>query len=117
MFRDYVDEPESYARCFADGWYLTGDLVCRDAEGRYSFVSRGDEVIKSAGHLIGPSEVESCLSEHPAVAEAAAIGKPDPVIGETVKAFVALRDGFAADEVARIAWGNWRRVLAAAWGA
>jgi acetyl-CoA synthetase len=102
MFRDYVDEPESYARCFADGWYLTGDLVCRDAEGRYSFVSRGDEVIKSAGHLIGPSEVESCLSEHPAVAEAAAIGKPDPVIGETVKAFVALRDGFAADEELRL---------------
>ena len=81
MFRGYVDEPESYARCFADGWYLTGDLVCRDAEGRYCFISRGDEVIKSAGQLIGPFEVESCLLEHPAVAEAGAIGKPDPVIG------------------------------------
>jgi acetyl-CoA synthetase len=98
MFRDYVDEPESYAQCFADGWYLTGDLVCRDAEGRYTFVSRSDEVIKSAGQLIGPSEVESCLLEHPAVAEAGAIGKPDPVIGEAVKAFVALKDGFTADE-------------------
>jgi acetyl-CoA synthetase len=102
MFRDYVDEPESYAQCFADGWYLTGDLVCRDAEGRYSFVSRSDEVIKSAGQLIGPSEVESCLLEHPAVAEAGAIGKPDPVIGEAVKAFVALKDGFTADEDIRL---------------
>ncbi|MGE5600527.1 MAG: AMP-binding enzyme, partial [Pseudomonadota bacterium] len=102
MFRDYVDEPESYARCFADGWYLTGDLVCRDAEGRYCFISRGDEVIKSAGQLIGPFEVESCLLEHPAVAEAGAIGKPDPVIGETVKAFVALRDGFSANEELRL---------------
>jgi acetyl-CoA synthetase len=102
MFRDYVDEPESYARCFGDGWYLTGDLVCQDAEGRYSFVSRGDEVIKSAGQLIGPSEVESCLLEHPAVAEAGAIGKPDPVVCEAVKAFVALKDGFTADEELRL---------------
>ena len=102
MFRGYVDEPESYAQCFSDGWYLTGDLVCRDAEGRYCFISRGDEVIKSAGQLIGPFEVESCLLEHPAVAEAGVIGKPDPVIGETVKTFVVLRDGFPANEELRL---------------
>ena len=102
MFRGYVDEPESYAQCFSDGWYLTGDLVCRDAEGRYCFISRSDEVIKSAGQLIGPFEVESCLLEHPAVAEAGVIGKPDPVIGETVKTFVVLRDGFPANEELRL---------------
>ena len=102
MFRGYVDEPESYAQCFSDGWDLTGDLVCRDAEGRYCFISRSDEVIKSAGQLIGPFEVESCLLEHPAVAEAGVIGKPDPVIGETVKTFVVLRDGFPANEELRL---------------
>lgn len=96
MFRGYIDEPERYEECFAQGWYLTGDLVCRDADGRFSFVSRGDEVIKSAGQLIGPFEVESTLMEHPAVAEAGAIGKPDPVVGETVKAYVSLKDGVTA---------------------
>ena len=79
------------ARCFAGGWYLTGDLARRDADGYFWFVGRGDDVIKSAGHLIGPFEVESALMEHPAVAEAGVIGKPDPVAGEIVKAFVALR--------------------------
>ena len=54
-----------------------------------------DDVIKSAGHLIGPFEVENALTDHPAVAEAAAIGKPDPTVGEVVKAFVTLKDGFA----------------------
>ena len=102
MFRGYVDEPERYAQCFAEGWYLTGDLVCRDVEGRFSFVSRGDEVIKSAGHLIGPFEVESILQEHPAVAEVGVIGKPDPVVGQTVKAFVLLKDGVTADEDLRL---------------
>ncbi|MCW8808394.1 MAG: AMP-binding protein, partial [Rhodanobacter sp.] len=79
---------------FADGWYLSGDIVKRDADGYYWFVGRGDDVIKSAGHLIGPFEVESALMEHPAVAEAAAIGIPDPVSMEVVKAFVALKPGF-----------------------
>ena len=102
MFRGYIDEPERYEECFAHGWYLTGDLVCRDADGRFSFVSRGDEVIKSAGQLIGPFEVESTLMEHPAVAEAGAIGKPDPVVGETVKAYVSLKDGVTASEDLRL---------------
>lgn len=102
MFRGYLDEPELYAQCFAQGWYLTGDLVCRDEQGRFSFVSRGDELIKSAGQLIGPFEVESSLLEHPAVAEVGAIGKPDPVVGETVKAFVSLKDNVIADENLRL---------------
>ena len=93
MFRTYLGEEERYERCFVGGWYLTGDLARRDEDGYYWFVGRGDDVIKSAGHLIGPFEVESALMEHPAVAEAGVIGKPDPVAGELVKAFVTLRDG------------------------
>ena len=81
------------AQCFAGGWYLTGDLARRDADGYFWFVGRADDVIKSSGHLIGPFEVESALMEHPAVAEAGVIGKPDPVAGEVVKAFVALKPG------------------------
>jgi acetyl-CoA synthetase len=98
MFRGYLDEPERYARCFADGWYLTGDLARRDADGGFWFVGRADDVIKSSGHLVGPFEVESVLMEHGAVAEAGVIGKPDPVAHEIVKAFVVLKPGVAADE-------------------
>jgi acetyl-CoA synthetase len=94
MFRDYLGEPERYAKCFADGWYLTGDLARRDADGYYWFVGRADDVIKSSGHLIGPFEVESAMIEHPAVAEAGVIGKPDPMAGELVKAFVTLKPGY-----------------------
>ena len=101
MFRGYLGDEERYRRCFAGGWYLTGDLARRDADGYFWFVGRADDVIKSAGHLIGPFEVESALMEHPAVAEAGVIGKPDPVLGETVKAFVALKNGFAASEELR----------------
>ena len=98
MFRGYLNEEERYRRCFAGGWYLTGDLAKRDADGYFWFVGRGDDVIKSSGHLIGPFEVESCLMEHPAVAEAGVIGVPDPVAGEVVKAFVELRSGNEATE-------------------
>ncbi len=98
MFRGYLGDDERYRRCFAGGYYLTGDLVRRDADGRFWFVGRRDDMIKSAGHLIGPFEVESALREHPAVAEAAVIGKPDPVVGETIKAFVSLKDGVVADD-------------------
>jgi acetyl-CoA synthetase len=94
MFRGYLGEPERYARCFVGGWYLTGDLARRDADGYFWFVGRADDVIKSSGHLIGPFEVESALLEHPAVAEAGVIGKPDPVAGEIVKAFVTLKPGY-----------------------
>ena len=115
MFRGYLGEDERYRRCFRDGYYLTGDLARRDADGYYWFIGRADDVIKSAGHLIGPFEVESALMEHPAVAEAGVIGKPDPVVGETVKAFVSLRTGFEPSEALRLALlGHARKRLGAA---
>jgi acetyl-CoA synthetase len=94
MFRAYLGDPERYAKAFRGGWYLTGDLARRDEDGYFWFVGRGDDVIKTSGHLIGPFEVESTLLEHPAVAEAGVIGKPDPVAGEVVKAFVNLKPGY-----------------------
>jgi len=101
MFRGYLHEEERYRKNFVNGWYLTGDLAMRDADGYFWFVGRGDDVIKSAGHLIGPFEVESALMEHRAVSEAAVIGIPDPVAGETVKAFVALNPGHEEGEALR----------------
>ncbi|MEU6776623.1 acetate--CoA ligase [Streptomyces sp. NPDC046759] len=101
MFRGYLHDEPRAAAAFADGWYLTGDLVRRDADGWYWFVGRADDVIKSAGHLIGPFEVESALMEHPAVAESGVIGRPDPVAGNVVKAFVTLRPGFDASSATR----------------
>jgi acetyl-CoA synthetase len=98
MMRAYLGQPERYAKCFAGGWYLTGDLAMRDSDGYYWFVGRADDLIKSSGHLIGPFEVESALLEHPAVAEAAVIGVPDETAGEVVKAFVMLKAGFDAGE-------------------
>jgi acetyl-CoA synthetase len=102
MFRAYLNNEERYRKCFSGDWYLTGDLVKRDADGYFWFVGRADDVIKSAGHLIGPFEVESALMEHPAVADAGVIGKPDPVVGEVVKAFVSLRKGFEPGEALRM---------------
>ena len=101
MMRAYLNEEERYRKCFVGGWYLTGDLAMRDSEGYYWFVGRADDVIKSAGHLIGPFEVESALMEHPAVAEAGVIGIPDPTAGEMVKAFVALKNGFESSDALR----------------
>jgi acetyl-CoA synthetase len=115
MFRGYLNAPERYAKCFAGDLYLTGDLARRDADGYYWFVGRSDDVIKSAGHLIGPFEVESVLMEHPAVAEAGVIGKPDPMVGEMVKAFVSLKKGFAPGEALRLELiGHARKRLGAA---
>jgi acetyl-CoA synthetase len=102
MFRGYLNNEARYAKCFAGDVYLTGDLARRDAEGYFWFVGRADDVIKSAGHLIGPFEVESVLMEHAAVAEAGVIGKPDAVVGEIVKAFVSLKDGYTANEALRL---------------
>jgi len=101
MMRAYLNEQERYGKCFAGGWYLTGDLAMRDEEGYYWFVGRADDVIKSAGHLIGPFEVESALMEHPAVAEAGVIGVPEPTAGEIVKAFIALKNGVQPSEALR----------------
>jgi acetyl-CoA synthetase len=101
MMRAYLGEDERYRKCFADGWYLTGDLARQDEDGYFWFVGRADDVIKSSGHLIGPFEVESVLLEHPAGAEAGVIGVPDPTAGELVKAFVSLKPGFEAGEALR----------------
>jgi acetyl-CoA synthetase len=102
MFRGYLGEEQRYAECFVDGWYRSGDLAMRDADGYYWFVGRADDVIKSAGHLIGPFEVESALMEHAAVAEAGVIGKPDPIAGEIVKAFVVARPGTETSDELRL---------------
>lgn len=99
MFRDYLHETERYESCFKDGWYLTGDLAYKDKDDYFWFVGRSSDLIKSAGHLIGPFEVESALVEHPAVVEAGVIGIPDPVAGEIVKAFVSLKPGYESDDV------------------
>ncbi|CAI9404367.1 acetate--CoA ligase [Nocardioides sp. T2.26MG-1] len=102
MFRTYLDDEERYRACFADGWYLSGDLASLDADGYLWFVGRADDVIKSAGHLIGPFEVESALLEHPAVVEAGVIGMPDELAGELVRAYVTVRAGLDADEALRL---------------
>ncbi|MDY6942978.1 MAG: acetate--CoA ligase [Pseudomonadota bacterium] len=103
MFRGYLNEEARYRKCFIGDWYLTGDLAKRDEDGYFWFVGRADDVIKTSGHLIGPFEVEDVLMEHPAVAEVGVIGKPDPVAMEIVKAFVALKPGFEADDDLRMA--------------
>jgi len=102
MFRGYLNEEARYRKCFVGDWYLTGDLAKRDIDGYIWFVGRADDVIKSSGHLIGPFEVESAFLAHPAVAEAGVIGKPDPVAGEMVKAFVALKPGFEPTEALKM---------------
>lgn len=112
MFRGYLNAADRTAKTFAGGWYLSGDLAQRDADGTFWFVGRADDVIKSAGHLIGPFEVESILMEHPAVAEAGVIGLPDPVAGEVVKAFVALKHGFSpSDDLHRALLAHARKRL------
>lgn len=112
LFRGYLNQEERYRACFEGGWYLSGDLAMRDEDGYFWFVGRADDVIKSAGHLIGPFEVESALIEHPAVAEAAAIGMPDPRAGEIVKAYVTLNRGVAPDDaLSRTLIGHARKRL------
>ena len=98
MFRDYLHDEERYKKSFAADWYLSGDLAYKDLQGYYWFVGRSDDIIKTSGHMVGPFEVESSLMEHPAVAEAGVIGKPDPMIGQLVKAFVSLKAGFEPSE-------------------
>jgi acetyl-CoA synthetase len=94
MIRTYWNNPETYQNKFKNGWYICGDRSSIDNEGYFWFVGRDDDVINTAGHLVGPFEIESALLEHKAVAESAAVGKPDPINMEVVKAFVALKPGF-----------------------
>ncbi|MCX6022939.1 MAG: acetate--CoA ligase, partial [Chloroflexi bacterium] len=101
MFRIYWKNPDLYNSRFHHGWYWSGDRARKDEDGYYWFVGRADDVINTAGHLVGPFEVESALIEHPAVAEAGVIGKPDPIAMEVVKAFVSLKDGYEPTEQLR----------------
>ena len=115
MFRGYLHDEARYRKCFAGGWYLSGDLATRDADGWYWFVGRADDVIKTAGHLIGPFEVESMLMEHPTVVEAGVIGVPDETAGNLIKAFVTLRPGVGwSDELRRDLLGFARTRLGSA---
>jgi len=99
MFKEYWQQPEKTSEKFIGDWMKTGDLGARDADGYITFSSRDDDVITSSGYRIGPTEIENCLTGHPDVAMAAAIGVPDPVRTEIVKAFVVLRDGARAEGV------------------
>jgi acetyl-CoA synthetase len=98
MFLRYWNRPEATEDKFVGDWLLTGDLGCRDQDGYFWFQGRSDDVITSAGYRIGPSEVENCLLEHPAVAMAAVVGSPDPVRTEIVKAFIVPRAGVVTNE-------------------
>jgi acetyl-CoA synthetase len=94
IFREYWKNPTIYESKFKNGWYITGDRSSIDEDGYFWFMGRDDDVINTAGHLVGPFEIESALLEHEAVAESAAVGKPDPINMEVVKAFVALKPGY-----------------------
>lgn len=102
LFREYWRDSDATAHSFRQGWYRTGDCGRIDADGYFWFVGRADDVINSAAYRIGPFEVESALVEHPAVVEAAVVGKPDPVRGEIVLAFVVLAKGYAAGEALKL---------------
>jgi len=94
MMKEIWKNEEKYHSYFIHDWYLSGDLAYMDEEGYVFFQGRDDDMINSSGERIGPFEVESKLIEHPAVLEAAVIGKPDPVRGEIVKAFIVLVEGY-----------------------
>lgn len=98
MMIEIWENPEKYQSYFVNNWYISGDRAWRDKDGYFWFMGRGDDVIKTAGERVGPFEVESALIEHPAVAEAGVIGKPDPERGEIIKAFCVLRPGFEESE-------------------
>ena len=97
----YWQQDEMYNSRFKKGWYITGDQASIDEDGYFWFQGRADDVINTAGHLVGPFEVESALIEHQAVAEAGVIGKPDPIAMEVVKAFVTLNPDYEATDQLR----------------
>jgi acetyl-CoA synthetase len=95
IMKEVWKNEEKYKSYFPyEGWYVSGDLAVMDEEGYLFFQGRSDDMINSSGERIGPFEVESKLIEHPAVAEAGVIGKPDPIRGEIVKAFIVLKKGY-----------------------
>ncbi len=99
MMQTIWKQPERYQTYFRlPGWYVTGDSAYRDEDGYFWFQGRVDDLIITAGENVGPFEVESCLVEHPAVAEAGVIGKPDALRGQIIKAFISLRQGYKPSE-------------------
>ena len=113
LFAGYWDQPAETAAVFRGDWYVTGDRARRDEDGYFWFTGRADDVILSAAYRIGPFEVESALLEHPAVAESAVVGKPDPDRGQIVKAFVVLQPGFEPNnELAGVLQEHCRAVTA-----
>jgi acetyl-CoA synthetase/medium-chain acyl-CoA synthetase len=113
LFEEYWNDQEATADRFRGDWYITGDRAYRDEDGYLWFVGRADDVIISAAYRIGPFEVESALVEHPAVVEAAVVGKPDAERGEIVKAFVTLAPGYEpSEELARELQEHVKRVTA-----
>jgi len=102
IFERYLEDHEENAKVFQHGWYSTGDKATKDDEGYFTFVGRGDDIIKASGYRIGPFEVESVIQEHPAVAENAVVASPDPIRGEIIKTFIVLAPGYkASDALAR----------------
>ncbi|KMK77822.1 acetate--CoA ligase [Alkalihalobacillus pseudalcaliphilus] len=97
----WKNEPKYNSYFEIDGWYVSGDSAYMDEDGYFWFQGRVDDVIMTSGERVGPFEVESKLVEHPAIAEAGVIGKPDPVRGEIIKAFIALRDGYEVTDELR----------------
>jgi acetyl-CoA synthetase len=115
MFKAYLNNEQRYRESFAGGWYFSGDQARRDSQGYFWFVGRSDDIIKSAGHLISPFEIECVLNQHPAVMQSAVIGLPDPVIGQTVNAIVELKPAEKPSPDLRLAIiAHGRRLLGAA---
>ncbi|QFU01225.1 Acetyl-coenzyme A synthetase [Halomonas sp. THAF5a] len=83
---------------FAEGYYLTGDVVIRNEDGTFQFAGRDDDIITTAGYRVGPTDVENSVMTHPAVAESAAVGQPDEIRGEIIKSYVVLREGYEASD-------------------
>jgi acetyl-CoA synthetase len=95
MMKEIWKNKKKYRSYFKKGWYITGDVAYKDKDNYFWFIGRADDVIKTSGERVGPFEVESALIEHPAVVEAGVIGKPDPVRGEIIKAFVVLKKEYS----------------------
>lgn len=102
MMKTIWRRPVKYKTYFVKGWYISGDRASKDKDGYFWFIGRADDVIKTSGERVGPFEVESALIEHPSVIEAGVIGKPDPMRGEIIKAFVKLKTGVKPSEALKV---------------
>ena len=113
MMKEYWNKPQQTAEIFRGEWYYSGDVLTKDADGRYWFKGRSDDVMKASGYRISPFEVESCLAEHPAVLEAAAVASPDELRGSVVKAFILLRAGFEPSDALACELQEWVKTRSA----